>query len=149
VETPIGSPLREGQASARSSPAPLHPALDPAYVASRALHTIKVQACVCEGREVFEGRKDNSHTHTHTHTQIKKDGAPLGLSIQGGADTSEPELGIRVRAMRDKCAVALDGRIAVGDEILMVCMCVCVCVCVCVCACVCVTLLLIQHMICR
>ncbi len=52
--------------------------------------------------------------------RVRKDDAPLGMTIHGGCDTDAPSGGIRVRGMRERGAAALDGRLQVGDEILQV-----------------------------
>ena len=46
-------------------------------------------------------------------------GVPLGLTLEGGVDTSEPERGIRVQGVRKLCAA--HGKLAPDDELLRIC----------------------------
>lgn len=42
------------------------------------------------------------------------------MTIDGGSDTENPAVGIRVLGLRKNGAADLDGRVEVGDEILQV-----------------------------
>lgn len=76
VETPLyRRSLAEQPDSGRGAAAAAAPAridLSDAYLAGRSVHDVK----------------------------IAKGGAPLGLTLEGGADTEQPNLGVRVRAIR-------------------------------------------------
>eukprot|EP00912_Choanoflagellata_sp_UC4_P001235 UC4_evm1s773 len=51
---------------------------------------------------------------------IEKLGLPLGLTIEGGCDTEEPHLGVRIREIREGGSAARDGRLRDDDEIAAV-----------------------------